>query len=442
METKKLTLAAGILLLSLGRCMTGYDEAPSGQMLSSENTVATAPLQVPASQLASAACSGWRAFEGDKRFTPAFPDKASRYDNLAFTVPGGNYLALRMTGIFPHARYFSFNLYNFATAAAVKAIADREIQPNAGSVNPYLPGAYRGASNRAYTVYFVKQGTSLNLPAGSNVVEIPASVDRASIITRVYRPDDGYDDLGGATQPLVEALAEQNPVCPDTGINLSDVQTLAPLLIFNDALIETWDRIHNYQARRSGALDFFHFDGSGYLPNEHNKYVLLPLPSGVALDNVAVLKFKVPAFENTANPQGYFNGQTQTRYWSFCIGDLSTTGTPECINDEYFRADKNGIATLVVSDITMKSAVEAAGFTFLRWGVSYKPILIFRHMLDRSDYPGRISLVPELPMPTGSNLSDTDLDAKRAQNFIGSSAPTGSIMGKAEFLIKLALHRI
>lgn len=442
METKKLSRAAGFLLLLLSKCAAGYNEAPAGQMVGRESVALSGQLQLSTTQLGSATCTGWRAFEGDKRFTPAFPDKASRYDNLAFTVPSGNYIALRMTGIFPHARYFSFNLYNFATAAAVKAVADYEIKPDAGSVNPYLPGAYRGAANRSYTIYFVKQGTALNLPAGSNVVEIPGTVDRASIITRVYRPDDGYDNLGGAAQPAIEALAVENAACPDTGINLTDVQTLAPLLIFNDALIQTWDRIRTYQTHRSDALDFFHFDGSGYLPNEHNKYVLLPLPSGVALDNVAVLKFKVPTFENSANSQGYFGGQTQTRYWSFCIGDLSTTGTPECVNDEYFKTDKNGIATLVVADITMKPAIEAAGFTFLRWGVSYKPILIFRHMLDRPDFSGRISLVPELPMPTGLSFSDADLDAKRAQNFIGNSAPSGSVMGKAEFLLKLALHKL
>src|SRR6266568_3702415 len=70
----------------------------------------------------------------------AFPDQAAVYWVGAYTmVPGTR---LRITGRYPHARYFSFNVYD-NLQRPLDAIADAEIRPDPGSTNPFLPGADR-----------------------------------------------------------------------------------------------------------------------------------------------------------------------------------------------------------------------------------------------------------------------------------------------------------
>ena len=60
---------------------------------------------------------------------------------------GGTYAALpgtriRIEGQYPHARYISWNVYD-AAARPIDALSDVELAPDAGSSNPFLPGAYR-----------------------------------------------------------------------------------------------------------------------------------------------------------------------------------------------------------------------------------------------------------------------------------------------------------
>src|SRR5919107_5461670 len=80
----------------------------------------------------------------------AFPDDSADYW-LGFyqAVPGTR---IRLSGRFPHTRYMSFNAYDQAQRP-LDALADVEIAPDAGSVNPFLPGADRTAEQRSYTAF-------------------------------------------------------------------------------------------------------------------------------------------------------------------------------------------------------------------------------------------------------------------------------------------------
>ncbi|MBT8340899.1 MAG: hypothetical protein HKP58_06160, partial [Desulfatitalea sp.] len=100
----------------------------------------------------------WTAFPGDFRFTPAFPDTCSRYDIYVFKRVTGDFDILKVTGQFPHARYFSFNLYDYFYATEFAALADIEIQPDTGHINPFDPDQRREAEDRSYTLYLVKEG--------------------------------------------------------------------------------------------------------------------------------------------------------------------------------------------------------------------------------------------------------------------------------------------
>ncbi|MEA2271728.1 MAG: hypothetical protein QOI98_436, partial [Solirubrobacteraceae bacterium] len=80
----------------------------------------------------------------------AFPDDSARYWLGVYqAVPGTR---IRLTGRFAHARYISYNVYDQAQRP-LDALADVELVPNPGSVNPFVAGADRTAPSRSYTAF-------------------------------------------------------------------------------------------------------------------------------------------------------------------------------------------------------------------------------------------------------------------------------------------------
>jgi len=121
----------------------------------------------------------------------AYPDEGALYWGARFRIPTG--ATLRLEGSFPHARYMSVNAYGKVLGvdhAAVDALDDTAIQPNPGSINPYLPGADRYAANRSYTLTMT-DGVASDEP---NVIDAPATNEAAQeLIYRVYLPDAASD---------------------------------------------------------------------------------------------------------------------------------------------------------------------------------------------------------------------------------------------------------
>src|SRR5881392_4440737 len=69
-----------------------------------------------------------------------FPDSSAQYWSAQYTaVPGTR---IRIDGIFPYARYTSWNVYDPVLRPFAKK-SDFELVPDAGSANPFLPGADR-----------------------------------------------------------------------------------------------------------------------------------------------------------------------------------------------------------------------------------------------------------------------------------------------------------
>ncbi|MDY6831591.1 MAG: hypothetical protein SWC96_07055, partial [Thermodesulfobacteriota bacterium] len=212
----------------------------------------------------------WTLFPGDFRLTPAFPDKASIYATFVFRPASGDFDILKVTGRFPHARYMSFNLYDFAEATDFDALADIEIVADDGSINPFYPGANRDAGNRSYTLWLVKEGTAP--PEGAaNVFFIPEGVETLSLFLRVYRPDKGFDNLGGVGLPGIEALKSDGNTAgvPDFGITLDTALQKAGMFILNNELLETW-LVTGWFAGKD--VSFHRVSDAGLFPNAHNEY--------------------------------------------------------------------------------------------------------------------------------------------------------------------------
>jgi hypothetical protein len=154
----------------------------------------------PASQ--GVACS-WPTTLSTLNF--AYPDTSAEYWMTHFGRVPGSRLTIR--GSYPHARYFSFHAYDEAQRP-VASIADRDIRPNWGSVNPFsTPGAGRAPrGERSYTVHVVfelapedpKRNT---IYAGEmdNGAPNPAGF----VIYRIYIPDDPKQATGGVPLPEV-----------------------------------------------------------------------------------------------------------------------------------------------------------------------------------------------------------------------------------------------
>src|SRR5438309_7331821 len=132
-----------------------------------------------------------------------YPDTAANYwvTNIP-AVPGET---LTITGQYPHGRYMSFTTYT-PYLFSVDGLHDSAIAPDPGSTNPYLPGADRSATPRAYTVTAVF-GQKPASPAPNSIYTTSADGSKTGssfrIVYRVYRPDVGLDDKGGVPLPQI-----------------------------------------------------------------------------------------------------------------------------------------------------------------------------------------------------------------------------------------------
>lgn len=79
-----------------------------------------------------------RYVAGDGEILGAYPDLFSNYWEYTYNMNEYPDVALRIEGQFPHARYFSFSLYDDETGSAIGGINDHEIIPDEGSENPSL----------------------------------------------------------------------------------------------------------------------------------------------------------------------------------------------------------------------------------------------------------------------------------------------------------------
>ena len=83
----------------------------------------------------------------------AFPDAYGAYwVRFLSASQTTKHLGFKIQGQFAHARYESFVAYVHADhGMAAQALLDRDMVPDAGSHNPFLPGTARDMAQRAYT---------------------------------------------------------------------------------------------------------------------------------------------------------------------------------------------------------------------------------------------------------------------------------------------------
>lgn len=383
----------------------------------------------------------------------AFPDSGALYWAAAFTVPDG--AELDLVGEFAHARYQSLNSYDLTTNAPVDALNDVSTKPDAGSSNPYLPGARRtGEAGRSYAVHVSTAPVPATDRADNTLYAGVAGQTSQLVLYRLYLPDAGRDITGGVGLPqprltmpdgevldgaeaceALQASTEKPYVATlpmSTYLALRD-QPGKPAT-FPAKADPHWLSFYNVQF----GIQCTYFDlCSGTPPriqsqyaNIDNKYVSAQVSRGFG--PVLTLRGKLPVTPSTLEGQPVMARKVDMRYWSLCSNEsMATTRVEACVNDEDVITDAAGYYTIVVSrpEDRPARATERCGVTWLAWpergdgaGHLDDNFLLLRNMLpsphftqavQHTQVPGDERAVMGEYLPTSTYGSVEDFTAPR-----------------------------
>jgi hypothetical protein len=153
---------------------------------------------------------------GVNDFNIAYPDAGATYWAAGFRRPPGSKLTL--SGQYPHSRYMAIQTYDIL-GRGVDGLADYQINPVAGSVNPFRAGASRTARKRNYKVNVIdgknpgfpleafdgeaKRNSIYVIPDAGPITETvgPNTYELNLLMFRVYVPDKGRNLTGGVGLP-------------------------------------------------------------------------------------------------------------------------------------------------------------------------------------------------------------------------------------------------
>lgn len=292
---------------------------------------------------------------------------------LPTDLPGGHF---RIRGIYPRARWFSFESYDEALASE-GVVADDTIDPDRGSVNPFLPGRrFARKKHRRYTVDIrTVAPADRQSPPPHNVLYMGWRENphyglpslESPILYRVYAApgsprgnvplpdfrwvvDDPKANLFQTSSEVCATLAAAGaPHQAVTTLNqILDRRVTSPWLSPAERSIDvpTDDIPHDppYVSVIRPASNGY----QGLYFNSKTPYIYLR-PSAV-FGRFLVIRFRAPTFGHVEGGRP-LSGDEQTRYWSWCAGQFVSpvNVTQACLMDKQFHIDRRGYATLVVS---------------------------------------------------------------------------------------------
>lgn len=405
----------------------------------------------------------WLAAVGpDPQLNQYFVDQMAIYPSTLFgKLPEGAELTL--TGEYPRARYFSYTAY-FPSAKTVgtggsQYLADHDIRPDAGSINPFVDGAARTSKNR-YTIHLV-QSEPPAAPAPNTIyLRSKTFAFGNSFVMRLYVPDRGTNELGGTALPKHAlklangTVLEGQAACDALGKFSGRFPFPNPLFKQADyragrdapgkpfghpatnppTLRRLWSVPYNTCLNMEGA------DGPAKCgPNPGSD----PNGPGFAnpvtdyldgmidmrLGEVLVFRGKKPTtVRNYFGAKTFREKGTDMRYYSWCAQEsLYSWRISDCVFDEEMPVDKQGFYTVVISRTAYRpgNARYECGFAWLQapaagdgFGNVYGGQIFIRHMMQHKGTAMDFSKVTE----TGAE-----------ERALGVYFPKGEYMSKAEF---------
>ena len=401
------------------------------------------------------------------------PDTDVGYYYTRFQLPAGATVTLH--GQFPHSRFTSLTTYK--TVGGVAGISstwllDKQIKPDRGSINPFLPGAARNSNKRAYTVTISGQVPPA-IPARNTLYAGQAGMtgqtQQVELGFRVYRPDSGYNAAGGVPLPAptvnlpggakptgqaaCTALADHGgaSALPSAKLGVSPAlyqaaRDLAPAPHPAVAPVH-WYRFFNQQR----LLEPFYAGTSkanlipslstaitpSFYPNPANAFVYAYVDRTLGPNhnghNILVLHAKMPTHPNTydRDTKNDYAGK-QLRYWS--LSNSGSFANPPLLPanstslfDEGVPTNKAGYYTIVVSlpQDRPKNATDKCGVAWMNWGTA-------------GDGQGRktldvLTIREEIDSPTFAQGIDKVTTPDTERQVMGAYYPNGTYTTKAQF---------
>ncbi len=127
-----------------------------------------------------------------------WPDMRSTYFIGRFSLPAGSSMTVR--GAFPYARFFQFALYKFERNTFVafgESLRGPDIEPDAGSTNPFRVGAERLAADRNFNIRVLAEEPPKEASErAQNTLYVGRGGNDIEGVIRIYLPDQDRDGTG------------------------------------------------------------------------------------------------------------------------------------------------------------------------------------------------------------------------------------------------------
>lgn len=350
---------------------------------------------VPGSEVELTACAG-RLVDGGEYRWPALEVNAAYLwiEGLPARVPGGHF---RIRAEFPKARYISWQNHDFA-GNSTALLADGDIVPDPGSVNPFQDGLGYLPQEVSYTLDI------LDIPPGqrpapdsSNILYGGYRIDGTpvrfnNVLYRVYVPDPGTGLLGGAPKPRLYFVVDDPKKTSLEAIDslcarIGAVQRayamghggLAQLLKgsseFQSSLrppVQLDREAIGYRVVRPNP------NGEGWYFNSQSGYLMLFL--NAFRDPVTVIRFRPPTFPDTEAGEE-ITGNEDLRYWSVCMHQSAVTVYETgCLHDALISVDEDGYVRFAFSYPEDRPAIDGKPYGNWLATTDIVPIVILRQI--------------------------------------------------------------
>ncbi len=366
----------------------------------------------------------------------AYPDLYVNYWEYTWRTheQGNDHIALCIKGAFPSARFFSLSLYDDEKGEAIGGLADNEITPDEGSVNPF---AESSSTPNFFTVYIVPSSATdeqIAQLSSRNVCKLKEGVNQATIIIREYL---GVDEYGGVELPEIRA------------IDLNTMKEVAAPLRMNSNVKNFATNYTELWSDKNQDMPFFLASRGDYYPNNSTDYLF----ARTILPDNQVLTFSfmpVPIPKTVEDYKG-----APARYWSMCFGSALDTHSYYSVYDTQVGVPDGQKCTFVVcmkqnaqlEAVRQKVAKEQAlgkSVQLIVWDRERKSVegkeigncivTLYRNILPNKEWEHSISKM--IPTPYGDPVNTAKADSTRmiAHEALGDYGPYGMKYPTERFL--------
>jgi hypothetical protein len=372
-------------------------------------------------------------------------------------LQGGHF---RFRGLYPHARWFSFESYD-RNLASQGVVADTEINPDAGSINPFFAGnSYK--TNQHYTVDVRMTPPSERQNPHPNVLyagyrENPkyGNVETSAVDGLLYRvyASPGTPE-GNVPLPTVSWVVDN----PETNVFEGEAEVCAAvraagadqdgILTLNQILAERFSNPTlspdeqdmnvptNEVPRNPPYVNVIRPATNGYQGayfNSKTPYIFFR-PNGELYGNFVAVRFKAPTFANF--PQKPTTGNEQVRYWSWCDDQFVSPVniTIGCLRDNQFHIERDGYATLVVSEASQRPVVKGVPWhNWLPWPGGGADVVMRQLDPNPATFPQSPFFYPVMSEYDGLDYLLGVLFEEQTKQWMGEYFPTVRFCTKAKF---------